>query len=93
MTMKFNLCRHAVSIQIHSIFYNETYFDISLKIPKILIFLVNNDIGHLLETSWEYFGPNKLRKVIDNTFIILSYKFYKFHNSVGRVHCGVTFKA
>ena len=34
-------------------------------------------IGHLLETSLEYFGPNKLRKVIDNIFITLSYKFYK----------------
>ena len=49
----------------------------SLKIPKIFIFLVNNDIGHLLETSREYFGPNKFRKVINNIFIVLSYKFYE----------------
>ena len=42
----------------------------------MLIFLVNNDFGHLLETSLEYFGPNKFSKVIDNTFIIFSYKFY-----------------
>ena len=27
-------------------------------------------IDHLLETSLEYFGPNNLRKVIDNLFII-----------------------
>ena len=47
------------------------------KFPKILILLVNNDIGHFLETSLEYFGLNKLRKLIDNIFIILSYKFRK----------------
>ena len=36
---------------------------------------LNNDIGLLLETSLEYFGPNKFRKVIDNIFIMLSHKF------------------
>ena len=46
-----------------------------LKTLKSIDFLVNNDIGHLLETSLEYFSPNKFRKVIDNIFIILSYKF------------------
>ena len=46
----------------------------SLKTSKNTNYLVNND-GLLLETSLEYFGPNKLRKVIDNIFIILSYKF------------------
>ena len=45
----------------------------SLKTLKNIDFLINNDIGHkLLETSLEYFGPNKFRKVIDNIFIILS---------------------
>ena len=47
----------------------------SLKTLKSIDFLVNNDIGHLLEAPLEYFSPNKLRKVIDNIFIILSYKF------------------
>ena len=42
----------------------------SIKLPKILIFLVHYDIGHLLETSLEYFGPNKLRKVIDNIVVM-----------------------
>ena len=45
------------------------------KLPKILILLVNNDIGHLLEISLEYFGPNKFKKVIDNINIIYTYKF------------------
>ena len=31
-----------------------------------MIFLVNNDIDHLLKISWDYFGSNKFRKVIDN---------------------------
>ena len=47
----------------------------SLKTLKNIDFLVNNHIGHLLETTLEYFGPNKFRKVIDNICIILSYKF------------------
>ena len=47
------------------------------NLPKILILLVNDDICHLLETSLEYFGHNKFRKVIDNIFIILSYEFWK----------------
>ena len=34
----------------------------SLQIKKNIDFLVNNDIGHLLETSLEYFGPNIFRK-------------------------------
>ena len=49
----------------------------ALKFSKILNYLVNNDIGHLLETSWEYFGPNKFIKLMDNIFIILLYKFSK----------------
>ena len=49
----------------------------SLKTLTNIDFLVNNDIGHLLETSLEYFGPHKFRKVIHNIFIILSYQFYK----------------
>ena len=48
-----------------------------LKTLKNIDFLVNNDIGHLLETSMEYFGPNKFRKVLDNIFIIDLYKFEK----------------
>ena len=43
----------------------------SIKTLKNIDFLVNNDIGHLLETSLEYFGPKKFRKVIENIFIIL----------------------
>ena len=46
-----------------------------LKTLKNIDFLVNNDIGHLLETSLEYFGPHKFRKVIDYIFIMISYKF------------------
>ena len=53
------------------------YFDMFLKALKNIDFLVNNDIGHLLETSLEYFGPYKFRKVVDNLFIIVSYKFEK----------------
>ena len=49
----------------------------SLKTFKNINFLVNNDIGHLLEISLEHFGPNKFRKVTDNIFIILSYTFGK----------------
>ena len=47
----------------------------SLKNFKNIVFSVNNDIGHLLETSYEYSGPNKFRKIIHNIFIVLSYKF------------------
>ena len=34
----------------------------SIKTLKNIDFLVNNDIGHLLETSLEYFGPKKSEK-------------------------------
>ena len=53
------------------------YFDMFLKDLKNIDFLVNNDIGHLLETSLEYFGPYKFRKVVDNIFMMVSYKFEK----------------
>ena len=45
----------------------------SIKTLKNIDFLVNNDIGHLLETSMEYFGTKKIqksnRKYIYYTFI------------------------
>ena len=39
-------------LQVHNIFYNESHILICYEnFSKILIFLVNNDIGHLLEPS------------------------------------------
>ena len=65
MTMKFKLFRQYPS---KYIIFSTMIRHISI-FPKLLIFLVNNYIGHLLETSWGCFGPNKFRKVINNIHI------------------------
>ena len=64
MTMKYPLFRHLLTNQVHNIFYNETYILIYVIInfQKILIILVNNDIGHFWRLHRNILAPINLKK-------------------------------